>query len=106
MTPGKRRIFDETFDELLELDVIGPGKGLWACNGFVVPKKDGGLRFVIDYKPLNKITVPDVHPIPRMEEMLAILGKSSDFSTFDLGKGVHQILMHEADKEKTGFISH
>jgi len=93
MTPGKRKVFDETFDELLELDVIEPGNGPWASNGFVVPKKDGNLRFVIDYQPLNKVTVSDVYPIPRMDE--SVLGSSRYFTTFDLSKGFHQIAMSQ-----------
>jgi len=106
MTPGKIKVFDETFDELLELDVIEPGNGPWASNGFVVPKKDGSLRFVIDYKLLNKVTVSDVYPIPRMDEMISVLGSSRYFTSFDLSKGFHQIAMKESDKIKTGFISH
>ena len=106
MSMGKRAIFDNTFDELLKYDIIEPCKSPWACNGLVVPKKDGGLRFVVDYKALNRITVTDNYPMPRIDDMIAILGKASYFSTFDLCKGFHQIAMNESDKSKTTFISH
>jgi len=76
-------------------------------NELVVPKKDGGgLRFVVDYKPVNSITVSDNYPMPRMDDMIATLGECSYFSTFDLSKGFHQIEMNPSDKIKTAFISH
>jgi transposase InsO family protein len=106
MNQAKRLIFDETFHELQKYDVIEPSKSPWSANGFVVPKSGGGHRVVIDYKPINAITIPDLYPISRMDDMLAILGPCCYFSTFDLSKGFHQIMMSEKDKEKTAFISH
>lgn len=106
MTPAKRKIFDESFLELLELNIIEPSYSPWSANAFVVPKKDGSLRPVIDYKPINKVTVPDVYPIPRINDQLAILGPCSWFSLFDISKGYFQIAMKEEDRPKTAFISH
>jgi len=106
MNPAKRKIFDENFFELLKYDIIEKSNSPWAANGFVVPKKGGGHRVVIDYKPINKVTIPDVYPITRMDDMLAILGPCCYFSTFDLSKGFHQILMSPKDKIKTAFLSH
>jgi len=106
MNAAKRAIFDKTFDELLDLGIIEPSNSPWSSSGFVVPKKDGGYRFVIDYKPINKITVPDSYPIPRIDDILSLIGTSEYCSTFDLCKGFHQIMMSEEDKWKTCFISH
>lgn len=107
MSPGKRKIFDDTFDELLEYGVIEPSSSPWASTGFIVPKPDGlGVRCVINYKPLNKYTIPDRYPINRMDDMLAFLGESTVFSLYDLTKGFHQIEVAEEDRPKTAFISH
>jgi len=106
MNAAKRAIFDETFDELLEYGVIEPANSPWASSGFVVPKKDGSFRFVVDYKPLNKVTVRDNYPIPRIDDILKYLGTAEWSSTFDLSKGFFQIAMREEDKPKTAFISH
>lgn len=106
MSVGKRKIFDESFAELLHFGIIEPSKSPWSANAFVVPKADGGLRPVIDYKPLNKITIPDLYPIPRMEDMLALLGSCTVFTALDISKGFFQIQMEEKDKIKTAFISH
>jgi transposase InsO family protein len=103
---GKRKIFDITFDELLSYDVIEPSISPWASNAFLVPKPDGELRFVINYKPLNKVTVPDVYPVNRIEDMLAFLGDSSYFTVLDCSKGFHQIEVATKDRQKTAFISH
>jgi len=106
MTPAKRKIFDETFYELVKYDVIEPSVSPWSSSCFIVPKRDGSHRFVVDYRPLNKVTVPDVYPIPRMQDMLAYIGQCSHFATFDISKGYYQVKMADKDKCKTAFISH
>jgi len=106
MTPGKRKVFDETFDELLKYDIIEPSQSPWSSNGFVVTNNDNSLRFVLNYKPINAVTKSDVYPINRIDEMLAHLGSSNYMSTYDLSKGFFQIEMNDEGKEKTAFISH
>jgi len=106
MTPAKIKIFDETFHKLIKYNIIERSKSPWSSGAFVVPKSDGTLRFVVNYKPLNKITIPDSYPMIRMDDMLAILCQCKYFSTFDLAKGFFQIVMAHTDKEKTAFLSH
>ena len=60
----------------------------------------------IDFRNLNKITVRDVYPIPRIEDYLTALGGNHWFSTFDMHAGFWQIQMLEKDKQKTAFIVH
>lgn len=55
-----------------------------------VRKKDGGMRLCVDYRELNKKTVPDRHPIPRIKEALGRLGGNLWFSVFDQGKAYHK----------------
>ena len=63
----------------------------WATVPFVVPKKEGGWRVVIDYRDLNAITEMDTYPLPRIDELLQRLALSKYFSKVDLKSGFHQI---------------
>jgi hypothetical protein len=107
ITPARRKIYDQAFNELLEYDVIEPATNCpWSSTAFCVPKPDGSPRFVLQYKPLNAITLPDKYPIPRMDDMLSFLGNFKYISLFDLSKGFHQIEVAPEDRQKTAFISH
>ncbi len=106
MSKGKREIFDKTFFELLRYGIIRPSNSPWSSGAFVLPKKDGTWRFIVDYRELNKITVPDNYPLPNIQEILAYLGGSEWFSVFDLAKGFYQMAMAKEHIERTAFICH
>jgi hypothetical protein len=94
----------EMTDEMLQNGIIQPSMSPWASPIVLVKKKDGKQRFCIDFRRLNKITVRDVYPIPRIEDCLTALGGNHWFSTFDMHAGFWQIEMLEQDKQKTAFI--
>lgn len=70
-----------------------------------VRKKDGSLRLCVDYRLLNQKTLPDRHPIPRIQEILENLGGNSWFTTLDQGKAYHQGFMSESSRPSTAFIT-
>ena len=66
-------------------------------------KKDGGLRLCIDYRQLNKLTVKDAYPLPRIKESLDQLAQGQYFTKLDLQQGYHQIRMHPEHAKRTAF---
>lgn len=86
--------------------VIRPSSSPWASPIVLVRKKDGSLRFCIDYRALNSVTKADTFPLPRIDDLLDQLGKSKYFSTLDLAAGYWQVRMHSDSQEKTAFVTH
>ena len=88
---------------MLDAGVVRLSNSPW-CNAVVlVRKKDGSLRFCIDFRRLNALTVKDSHPLPRICETLESLAGVAHYSTFDLNSGFWQVPMDEASKQYTAF---
>lgn len=94
-------------DKLLKLKVISHSKSHFNSPVWVVPKKDDEMgkqwRIVIDYRALNKITIPDRYPLPNIADIIDQLGKAKFFSVLDLVSGFHQIEIKPEDRYKTAF---
>ena len=93
-------------DKMQSMGVIQPSCSPWASPVVLVRKKDGALRFCIDYRHLNEVMKPDVFPLPRMDDLLDQFSKSKYFSTLDLASGYWQVKVHPDSCEKTAFITH
>ena len=84
--------------KMLEQDIIRPSCSPWASPVVMVRKKDCTLRFCIDFRKLNDVTIKDAHPLPRIDDTLEALKGAKSFSTLDLKSGYWQVPMKEECK--------
>uniref|UniRef100_K7EYV5 ribonuclease H n=1 Tax=Pelodiscus sinensis TaxID=13735 RepID=K7EYV5_PELSI len=91
--------------DMLALGVIQPSSSPWASPVLLVPKKDGSIRFCVDYRKLNAITVSDAYSMPRPDELLDKLGGARYLTTLDLTKGYWQVPLDQEARLKSAFIT-
>ena len=87
-----------------DLGVIEPSSAEWALSGVLVPKPDGTMRFCVDNRQLNKVTVRDVYLLPRIDDCIDFLGDAKVVSTLDCNSGYWQIPVADEDRNKTTFV--
>jgi len=80
---------DENVQDMLKAGVIEPSCSPWTSSLVVVAKKEGSLRFCVDYRKLNSVTRRDAYPLPRIDKCLDALSGSRNFSAFDLRSSYH-----------------
>ncbi|GJY37062.1 putative reverse transcriptase domain-containing protein, partial [Tanacetum coccineum] len=93
----------EQLKELSDKGFIRPSSSPWGAPVLFVKKKDGSFRMCIDYRELNKLTVKNRYPLPRIDDLFDQLQGSSIYSKIDLRSGYHQLKVREEDISKTAF---
>ncbi|GKF06901.1 putative reverse transcriptase domain-containing protein [Tanacetum coccineum] len=93
----------EELAELHDKGFIRPSSSLWGAPVLFVKKKDGSFRMCIDYRELNKLTIKNCYPLPRIDGLFDQLQGSQYFSKIDLRSGYHQLRVHDDDIPKTTF---
>ena len=101
---GRRQLKTLT-DEMRAEGTVVPSKSPWSSPVVLVPKKNGDVRFCVDYRRLNRLTKKDVYPLPRIDDSLDQLAGSSYFSIIDLKSGYWQVPMAQEDREKAAFCT-
>ena len=96
---------DKQIDEWLKMGVIQPSNSRYNSPIFVVPKKNGENRYVLDYRALNANSHDDRYTMRTVDECIAEIGKSGStiFSTMDLSSGYHQMLLDKGSRAATAF---
>ncbi len=101
----RRQEAKKLLDDMLDKGIIRPSDSPWASPVVLVPKKDGSLRFCMDYRRVNAVTRKDAYPFPRVDDILDTLAGSRWFSTLDLLSGYWQVEVKPKDREKTAFCT-
>ena len=100
---GQQEEADRQVKEMLEQGIIQPSSSPWASPIILVKKKDGTMRFCVDYRRVNNVTVKDAYPLPRIDDTFDTLSGSRWFSTLDLASGYWQVELDEEAKIKSAF---
>nr|GEX73583.1 hypothetical protein [Tanacetum cinerariifolium] len=103
LAPSKMKELAEQLQELSDKGFIRPSSSPWGAPVLFVKKKDGSFRMCIDYHELNKLTVKNRYPLPRIDDLFDQLQGSSVYSKIDLRSGYHQLRVSEEDIPKTAF---
>ncbi|GBG74853.1 hypothetical protein CBR_g19366 [Chara braunii] len=103
MSPRELEELRKQLDELLEKGWIRSSSSPFGAPVLFVPKKEGELRMCIDYRGLNAITVKNVEPLPKIDDLLDRVQGCTYFSKIDLKSGYDQIEVHPDDQYKTAF---
>ncbi|GJR05057.1 putative reverse transcriptase domain-containing protein [Tanacetum coccineum] len=101
--PSEMKELSEQLQELSDNGFIRPRSSPWGAPVLFVKKKDGSFRMCIDYRELNKLTVKNRYPLPRVDDLFDQLQGSSVYSKIDLRSRYHQLRVREEDIPKTTF---
>ncbi|XP_049374045.1 uncharacterized protein LOC125839117 [Solanum verrucosum] len=103
MASAELRELKKQLKDLLENGFLRPSMSPWGAPVLFVRKKDGSLRMSIDYRQLNKVTIKNNYPLPRIADLFDQLQAARCFSKIDLRSGYHQVRVKDEDIPKTAF---
>ena len=98
-------VIDRHVEEMLQHDVIEPAASPWCSNVVMVKKRDGTMRFCVDYRKTNQLIKKDKFPLPKIHTCLDTLNGCRCFSSCDLRQGYWQTVVDERDRDKTAFVT-
>ncbi|GKD78559.1 hypothetical protein Tco_1341180, partial [Tanacetum coccineum] len=97
LAPSKMKELSEQLQELSDKGFIRPNSSPWGAPVLFVKNKDGSFRMCINYRELNKLTMKNCYPLPRIDDLFDQLQGSSVYSKIDLRSGYHQLRVREED---------
>ena len=103
MAPVELKELKVQMEELLSKGFVKKSTSPWGAPVLFVKKKDGSLRLCIDYRQLNKVTIRNQYPLPRIDDLFDQLQEAKVFSKIDLRSGYHQLKVRREDVPKTAF---
>ncbi|KAA0052217.1 hypothetical protein E6C27_scaffold207G00280 [Cucumis melo var. makuwa] len=103
MAPSELKELKVQLQELVDKRYIRPSVSPWGAPMLFVKTKDGTLRLCIDYRQLNKVTIRNKYPLPRIDDLFDQLRGAVVFSKIDLRSGYHQLKVRELDIPKIAF---
>ena len=103
MAPAKLKELKVQMEEMVNKGFVRSRTSPWGAPVLFVKKKDGSMRLCIDYRELNKVTIRNQYPLPRIDDLFDQLQGAKVFSKIDLRSGYHQLRVHGEDVPKTAF---
>ncbi|KAK8557933.1 hypothetical protein V6N12_010156 [Hibiscus sabdariffa] len=103
MAPVELKEIQKQLQELQDKGFIRPSSSPWGAPMLFVKKKDGSMSLCFNYRELNKVTIKNRYPLPRIEDLFDQLKNASLFSKIDLRSGYYQMRVNEEDVPKTAF---
>ena len=101
----EHELIDGEVDKLLEASMIRPSQSMYNAPVLLVKKSNGSLRFCIDYRRLNDITIKDGYRLPRIDDALDLMAHANYFTSLDFATGYFQVPVSDGDREKTAFAT-
>ena len=98
-------MIDRHVEEMLEHDIIEPAASPWSSNVVIIKKKDGSMRFCVDYRKTNQLIKKDKFLLPKIDTCLDNLNGCCFYSSLDLCQGYWQKKIQEEDRDKTAFVT-
>jgi hypothetical protein len=106
LSPRERKEVEDHVAKLLKKGFAQPSNSPYGAPVLFVPKPDGSLRLVVDYRALNKLTIKDRYPLNRIDDLIDSLRGATVFSALDLTQGYYQLRIAPEDVPKTAFTTH
>nr|CAD1823573.1 unnamed protein product [Ananas comosus var. bracteatus] len=103
MAPAELKELKAQLQDLLDKGFMRPSVSPWGTPVLFVKKNDGSLRLCVDYRELNKVTIKNKYPLPRIDDLFYQLQGSCVYSKIDLQSGYHQLRIKPEDVSKTAF---
>ena len=103
MAPTEMKELKIQMEELVRKGFIRPSTSPWGAPALFVKKKDGSLKLFIDYRQLNRVTIRNQYPLPRIDDLFDQLQGAKVFSKIDLRSGYYQLKIKGIDVPKTAF---
>eukprot|EP00798_Chlamydomonas_sp_ICE-L_P011986 gene11986-biopygen9957 len=105
LSPAELLEVQQQVKDLLAKGFINPSSSPWGSPILFIAKPDGTWRMAIDYRKLNKVTIPNRYPLPRIDDLFDQVRGAKVFSNLDLRNAYHNIRLHDSDVPKTAFIT-
>ena len=105
MTLKEEGVLNQWLDEQLKVGLIAESKSRYAAPCFYIPKKNGSLQLVQDYRKLNQVTIKDTMLLPLIREVIDKLKEAKYFNKSDLIWGYNNVQIKEEDEWKAIFLT-
>lgn len=104
VSPYVQALMTSELEKMLKEDVVEPSKSGWSSPVVLVKRADGSVRFCVDYRKLNRVTLKDAYPIPYVSTILDRLRNARYLSALDIKSAYWQVPVDEGSREKTAFV--